>query len=252
MIGNTFIKFDQLDSTNLYAELLCTNSNPKEGTVICTRYQTLGKGQIGRKWHSSHGKNALLSIILFPNFLPVVQQFYLSIITSLALRDVIHDYLPNKKISIKWPNDVYVDHKKIAGILISSTINNKKIKNCVVGIGVNINETQFPDEIPNPTSLFLENNQVVEDVDPFIVLLCRRIEEAYSMLRANKWSILKSEYEKHLYMKDTTHSFLRENGEIFDGIIKGISDDGRLRMCFHGNTEYFVVNQIRYHKPKTT
>lgn len=245
MIGNTFIKIDKLDSTNTYAETLCTNSTPSEGTVITTRFQEAGKGQIGRIWYSSYGKNALLSIILKPSFLEANQQFYLSVITSLALRDVVQDYLPSKKVTVKWPNDVYVEDCKIGGILIQSTIVKEEIKNAILGIGVNINEEVFPKELINPTSLFLESNKiwVIED---FIKILCRRIEEAYSLLKLKKLTVLKAEYEKHLYRINVLHSYITREGQNIQGMITGVSDDGRLIMNINNQQQHFIVSDLKY------
>ena len=246
VIGNTIINLDSIESTNNYAEQLCTNSNPNHGTVITTRFQGAGRGQIGRKWHSTYDKNVLMSIIVRPSFLEISQQFFLSMTIALAIRDVIQDAVTTKKVTIKWPNDIYIDNKKVAGILIQSSIMKKSLKHCIIGIGVNINEPTFPLDIPYPTSLFLElgvevNLAMVKDA------ILRSFNGGYSMLVANKCTMLKDAYESHLYLKGQVADFVRlKNEEPFTGIILGISQEGMLRILIDEVEQQFVVNEIKY------
>lgn len=245
-IGNTLIKLDSIESTNNYAEQLCTNSTPNHGTVITTQFQGAGKGQIGRKWHSSAGNNVLMSVIVRPNFLAISHQFYLSMTVALAARDVIQDYIKHKKVYIKWPNDIYVEHKKIAGILMQSALMHKEIKHCIIGIGINVNEIDFPKDIPNPTSLLLEtNNNIIVDV--VIDQLLRKLNEGYSMLAANKLELLKNAYQDHLYLKDASTYFkVNDSGETFEGKILGVTNEGKLRILIQDREEHFVMNTLRY------
>jgi len=121
-IGEHIIHFDQLPSTNAYAAELLSNEKPKEGTVISTANQYAGKGQLTNKWESEPNKNISLSVILYPRFLPVNKQFYFNQAVSIAVFHTIDAILPNR-VMVKWPNDIYIDDKKVAG----SGINSSKI-----------------------------------------------------------------------------------------------------------------------------
>ena len=135
--GKMSIYLPETESTNNYAMDLISKTNPPEGTCIYTAYQSAGRGQIGRYWHSETGKNILISYILYPKDLKIADQFMLNIIASLAVRDVVDLFCLNVKI--KWPNDIYVDDKKIAGILVQSVLRNNTIKATIIGIGLNVN-----------------------------------------------------------------------------------------------------------------
>ena len=123
-IGKVLRHFPQLGSTNQYAVEIVSKSNPTEGTVISTFHQPAGRGQIGRKWESEPHKNLTLSIIFYPRFLAPTQQFILNQAISLGLVDFITKYIA-KGVKVKWPNDIYVQDRKIAGILLQNTLNNQ-------------------------------------------------------------------------------------------------------------------------------
>lgn len=147
---NRFV-LGETDSTNNYANRLISAGKAAEGAVVLSYFQVQGRGQRGNSWESAPGENMLASIILFPKFLPAGSQFYLSKITSLALVE----WLQNKVagISIKWPNDIYVGNRKIAGILIETSVQGNYFHSAVIGIGLNLNQLDFPKALPNPVSL---------------------------------------------------------------------------------------------------
>ena len=132
--GAKHYHLSEIDSTNNYALNLLSKSTPAEGTTISADFQTHGRGQYGRDWLSESTKNLLSSIILYPDFLPANEQFSLSKAVSLAVRNCINSFLPSKEIRIKWPNDIYCDDKKIAGILIQNLLTGNKINVSVIGI----------------------------------------------------------------------------------------------------------------------
>jgi len=147
------ITFESLPSTNQYCELLDLNQY-EEFTIINAIEQTAGIGQRGNHWESERGKNLTFSIILKPTFLPIADQFQLTKSISLGIVDWLKIVLPQRHIvKIKWPNDIYVDRYKICGTLISVKISGNQIATAIIGIGININQTQFSDWIPNPISL---------------------------------------------------------------------------------------------------
>jgi len=150
-IGKVYIKLNEVNSTNEYAKVLLSKNKPSEGTVIFAHYQTNGKGQFGKTWKSEKGKNLTFSIILYPNFLEAKRAYSLNQAVSLGLKDCIESQkIP---VSIKWPNDIYYHDKKLGGLLIENGLVGENINYSIIGIGLNVNQTTFSQEIPNPTSL---------------------------------------------------------------------------------------------------
>ena len=126
IIGEHFIHRDRLSSTNAYAAELLSKDKPAEGTVVSTDDQYAGRGQIQNVWESEPNKNISLSIILYPVFLEVRQQFLLNQAISLAVSDSIKEIVPMGTVKIKWPNDIYLNNRKVCGILIQNQIQAKK------------------------------------------------------------------------------------------------------------------------------
>lgn len=232
-------------STNAYTHTLLSKIKPVEGTVISTFHQTDGRGQIGSKWESAPDKNISLSLVLYPNFLAAKDQFQLNIFVSLAVFDFVKNCLPDLPVSIKWPNDIYVGDKKIAGILIQNSLINTQIHSTVAGIGININQTAFVTNPPNPTSLKLESCQVF-NLEALIVSLCEFLEQRYLQLKAGKIVPLKQAYLHQLYRFGIPANYQRNSGETFEGTITGIDEIGRLKMEVEGRPEVFDLKELRY------
>ncbi|MDP5169945.1 MAG: biotin--[acetyl-CoA-carboxylase] ligase [Bacteroidia bacterium] len=134
----------------------------EEGTIVITDHQTQGRGQKGTSWLSSPGENLTFSIILRPQLIEQ-RLFALTQTIAIALREAIEPLCPDARVQIKWPNDILVNHKKIAGVLIESQWEGSKIKGSVVGIGLNVNQVDFPDEIIHKTtSLALINGKAFD------------------------------------------------------------------------------------------
>ena len=157
-VGKVLVELPRLTSTNLYAQELLSKSKPSEGTVISTSDQYAGRGQIGSGWESEAHKNITLTFIFYPAFLPIRQQFQLTQAISLGVKDCIEHFVP-KNVKIKWPNDIYINDKKTCGILIQNTLSGAQISSSIIGIGININQTHFQTNPPNPTSFKLEMEQ---------------------------------------------------------------------------------------------
>jgi len=173
-IGKVFQHYEKLDSTNEKATEYLSKNNPSEGTVISTYYQQKGRGQIGSLWESEPDKNISLSIILYPRFVPLVQQFSFNQAIALGVYDFISSNI-GKAVKVKWPNDVYVGLKKIAGILIQNSLAQGHIQSSIVGLGININQSDFLSDAPNPTSFLLETGQEYV-LDELVGQLCHHIE----------------------------------------------------------------------------
>ena len=224
---------------------MLSNSKPvSEGTVIMAESQYAGRGQQQNKWHSSDGKNLTFSLLLNPVFLPVVNQFDLTRAISLGVYDALEPLL-GEGLKIKWPNDIYFRDNKLGGILIENVLQGEKIKQSVIGIGLNINEDDFPAWVPNPISV----KQILQrDEDKMQILfdICSHIEGWYLKLKAGHLDDIRSAYLKRLYWLNQQRKF-RSAGEVFEGAIKGVKNNGLLVVKNNFETELeFTFKQIEF------
>jgi len=226
IIGRNIIELDSVDSTNKYGVGLLKNTNIEEGTVIFARSQYSGTGLNGNKWESESNKNITISIVLYPKFLKAEKHFYLNKIISVAIYNFVNDFVKKGRTSIKWPNDVYIDSKKVAGILIKNGIKGDSVEYSIVGIGVNLNQVEFRSNAPNPISI---KNATHKDYDikESINKLCLNIEEKYIQLKNDETESLDNEYLNSLlyYQKFNHYEY---NGNIIEAKITGINKYGKL------------------------
>lgn len=225
-VGQNLISLKEVDSTNTFLKDALSKSTPfLEGTVILAEKQFAGRGQSGNTWQSEVGKNLTFSILLNPSFLQVDQQFELNKAVSLALNDVLSRYF-NESASIKWPNDLYLHNKKIGGMLIENIVQGNRIKHAIVGIGLNVNQSQFPDNLKNVSSFRQELHQ---DYDLMLILneICSSVEGRYLQLRAGAFDKINQEYLKKLYLIQKWSLFKFDN-RIESGKIIGINSIGQL------------------------
>ncbi len=224
MIGSTIVHLDSIDSTNNYAakELLTKSLN--EGTVFVAACQRSGRGQGQSTWESAKDLNLTFSIVLYPKRVEVVSQFSISKAISLGVTDFLSQQVGG--VSIKWPNDIYVDDKKIAGILIETAISAGKFTRAIVGIGLNINQEIFVSDAPNPVSL---KNLTGKDYDLSEVLngVCGKVDRRYLQLIRGETAVLNYDYEKLLYRKQIWARY-RADSIDFEGMITGVDVDGCL------------------------
>ena len=148
-------RFKTLESTNQYLQNLLNEGIDIVDNIVVTDYQTSGKGQGKNVWESEDGKNLLFSIALDMSFLKAENQFLLTQIVSVTMINVLKKYLPEESLSIKWPNDIYFNNKKIAGILIKNEIRGMMMGTSIIGIGLNVNQTSFDDNLHNISSIML-------------------------------------------------------------------------------------------------
>lgn len=223
LVGAKLYHFEELDSTNDYAAKLLAKNKPIEGTVVMTDHQVQGKGQYGRKWATDPKLNLTLSVILYPD-VSVDRQFYLNIMASLAVCEAINQ-AAQIKAEVKWPNDVYIQDKKVCGILIKNNIIGKTIHQSVIGIGLNVNQEEFDPMIPNPTSIINELGQhssLTEVRD----ILFQAIDKYYRMLKEDSEQLSRL-YHQRLWRRGHTTSYLIDD-QRESGIIKGIDNEGKL------------------------
>jgi BirA family biotin operon repressor/biotin-[acetyl-CoA-carboxylase] ligase len=224
IIGNNLIELDITDSTNEYSKKLIKKGPVEEGTVILADFQTKGKGQKDGYWESEKGKNLTFSIILYPNFLDIQKQFYLSMSISIGIVEFLSHL--SVKSKIKWPNDICINNKKVAGILIENSIKRNIISSSIIGIGINVNQTEFKSSAPNPTSLYLELNKTF-DIKNTYHLLISYLNRWIKLLHNSHYKKIKSIYKKNLFLINKKACFTDINGK-FDGRIIDVEESGIL------------------------
>ena len=147
------LSFDELSSTNVWLYDKISEKNDISDTVVVAAHQTAGRGMDKNRWESEAGKNLLFSIALNVNFLEAENQFTISQAVSVAIVDVLSQFIDNQQLFIKWPNDIYFGDKKLAGMLIQNTVEGRMMGTSIIGIGLNVNQMEFSKDIPNPISL---------------------------------------------------------------------------------------------------
>jgi BirA family transcriptional regulator, biotin operon repressor / biotin---[acetyl-CoA-carboxylase] ligase len=211
--------------------------------VVITANQTAGRGQRGSTWQSEPGMNLTFSVILKPTFLSIKNIFYLNVFSALA----VHDYVAEKgcpRVFIKWPNDIYVNEKKLGGILVENQLKGNELNCTVVGIGLNINQQRFDVDIASSMSNMLGRQfELQEELE----ILLSIIEARYLQLRQNKLSALMEDYLRVLYWLNEMHSF-SANGDVFEGTICGVDQSGKLRVRINGEERLYGVKEIGYER----
>jgi BirA family transcriptional regulator, biotin operon repressor / biotin---[acetyl-CoA-carboxylase] ligase len=221
------IKLNAIDSTNTYLKQICDGEMLKDYTIVITKYQTHGRGQMGTVWSSEKAKNLMCSVFKEASHISVDQQFYISIVTSLAIVKALRSFnIP--KLNVKWPNDILSESKKVCGILIENVIKNNRLEYSIIGIGLNVNQTEFK-HLPNASSLKTLTGTVY-NLDELLQLILFNLRYYFKFLEQGKQEFLKKEYENLLFRKDKPSSFKDQKGNIFAGFIKGINAAGNLQI----------------------
>jgi BirA family biotin operon repressor/biotin-[acetyl-CoA-carboxylase] ligase len=243
-IGQHFINIHEVDSTNNYLKNLISNSKPvPEGTVIMAENQFAGRGQRENKWVSDPGKNLLISILLNPTFIRLTDQFDLTRIVSLGITGALQQILGNE-LKIKWPNDIYYGNKKLGGVLIENVVQGNVIKHSVVGIGLNVNQQQFPGTLPNAVSM----TQILQqdyDLKFLLSQICRHLEAWYLQLKAGRKDFVRKSYLERLYLYNEEGGF-KAGGQKFNGRITGVESEGKLVVDTKAGAFTFDLKEIEF------
>ena len=237
-VGQNIIELSSVDSTNNYLIDLSQNTSLLEGTVVVANEQTAGKGQRNNRWYSEAGKSLCMSVLLSPK-LDVSQQFLFNKFIALSLCQALNNYSFTTKI--KWPNDILIDSKKVAGILVENSIQGSKIEKSIVGIGVNINNNIS--QLPSATSM-AECLNTIPIISELLELICKKIEKNYFLLKQNPLMINKL-YHQNLFQKGEVQKFSK-NGESFDCIINSVNDNGQLIVAANGRLEFYNMGEIKF------
>lgn len=238
-VGKNLVFVPDCHSTNLLLMEMAQRGAGTEGTVVITDNQYSGRGQRGNVWLSEPGQNFTLSVLLKPG-LRADQQFLLTQMVALS----VADYVSTKTagVQIKWPNDVLVNHKKLCGILIESSLSGTSIQFVVAGIGINMNQTVFNN--PKATSLKLQTGKDY-DLKTELEALLHSVEARYLQLREGKADQLKADYLNLLYRKDEYHQFVAGQS-IFSGAVRGVDELGRLLVETTTGTQTFNLKEISF------
>jgi BirA family biotin operon repressor/biotin-[acetyl-CoA-carboxylase] ligase len=241
-IGKVYYRFDELPSTNEWASELIAKNKPPEGTVVRADSQSAGRGQFGSRWESEPGKNLTLSVILYPTWLEIQAQFYLSMAVALSLHDLAEIF--SLQSAIKWPNDLYLGDRKVAGILIQNSLATRYLQASVVGIGLNVNQMEFYPTLPNPTSMALFFGKKF-DLDEVAERLFECLERRYLQLKSGHRAAIKAEYEQTLFRLGEPSMFVRTaDGSELSGTIRGVTEEGRLRVETDSGEEIYGLKEI--------
>lgn len=231
-IGKNNFVFEQLNSTNDWLLEQSSQAALLEGTTVRAIDQSKGKGQRGASWSAESNKSLCFSVLLRPKFLGVAQSFQLSICAALGVFDCLNELRPG--FSIKWPNDIYFENKKIAGILIENQFRKTSFQNTIVGIGVNINQDDFCD-LPNAISL----KQILGlelPIEKVFERLCETIEARYLQLRMAKHSAQKKYYLAHLFRYEQWAKY-KIGEKLFLAKIIDVLPNGRLCLEFEDTSK---------------
>lgn len=217
------IRLKEIDSTNRFLREL-KDEQEDEMVVAVADFQTAGKGQGSHTWESEAGKNLLFSIKVNPRWVPVRQQFLLSMAGAIAIKEALETYVDG--ITLKWPNDVYWNDKKISGTLIETSIDSKGIKTCIFGIGINVNQEAFHSDAPNPVSLRQILGHEV-DKDELLQKVIEGFRRYYELLRRADYMDVSGIYHLSLYRRKGFHRYEDADGD-FEGAFVEVEDDGHL------------------------
>jgi len=228
------IKLDAIDSTNSYLRRLYKKEAIEDYTVVMTKYQTKGRGQMGATWNSEKSKNLMCSVFKQHVDIKVKEHFYLNIITSLALIRTLESY-EIAKLKVKWPNDILADKKKICGILVENVIRNKNIDTSIIGIGLNVNQKDF-NNLPNATSM--KNLSDIDfSLEDLVANILINLRYYFKQLYQKNFDILKNEYEFYLFKRKKISQFKLKNGTLMTGSIQSVNKKGNLIVRLNDKTE---------------
>lgn len=235
-----WIELDTVDSTNNYAMGLVHAGTAQHGTGVLARHQTNGKGQRGKVWETEPGANLSFSIIIKPNLL-ITQAFQLLATVAITVRNQLEKYMGDET-SIKWPNDLYWRDRKTGGILIENIIRGNEWQWAVIGIGINVNQTQFG-QLQNPVSIKQVSGKQT-DVPTLAKQLQKAVTDALNDLALNGFDAYFEQYNLHLFRKHEIVRLKKEN-RIINTRINCVNTQGQLVTGMH-NEECFAFGEVEW------
>mgnify|MGYP000188661434 CR=1 FL=1 len=236
------VKLDATDSTNSYLRRLYTQETLSDFTAVVAQVQTQGRGQMGTIWESQPAKNLTFSVYkrlvgVRPN-----DSFYISMTAALALMKTL-ELFSIPRLSVKWPNDIMSANKKICGILIENVMKQGVFESSIIGIGLNVNQTDF-EKLPQASSL-KRISGIDYDMDQITVSIIHNLKVTFERLERNELKSLKEEYESYLFRKNKPSTFKDAEGSMFSGFIKGVSKSGKLQVLLEDQVvQHYDLKEI--------
>jgi BirA family biotin operon repressor/biotin-[acetyl-CoA-carboxylase] ligase len=231
---------DKVDSTNSYLQKLNEKTKQSIGTIVSAKNQQHGKGQIGNEWTVEAGKNLTFSLVVYPN-IKTKNVFYLNIIASLAVSKLLADLKITSKI--KWPNDILVDGKKICGILIENQISGDNISQSIIGVGLNVNQSNFK-SILNATSILNQNVSV--QLEDALIQVYGYLDFYYNLLQESNYKQLLKLYYNQMFWFNKKGDFIDSIG-CFRAEVLGVTETGRLYLKREdGTNSSYDLKQVKF------
>ncbi len=240
--GKNRLHFNEIDSTNNYALQWVKNKRPPEGSLVTADFQTDGRGQRGNTWVSNRQENFMGSFVFYPVFLSVQGQFWLNKALSVGVVDCIKSLLPNKKVHIKWPNDILVEGKKMAGILIENQLQGNQLSSTIFGLGINRNQKEFGD-LGHATSLALHTSEEVQ-MDKLIESLSSALEKRYLQVKAGNYTLIQTSYLDALYGKGEELKMELNNIPSFAQVID-VNEYGQIVLLEQGSLKVYSHGEAK-------
>ena len=224
-IGKSIHYLPSCHSTNEVAAELIRTHKATNGLIVITDNQTAGKGQQGNTWYSAAQQNLTFTVILLPKELLFEDSFYLNIISSLAVAETLEKFVGfEKTVTVKWPNDVYIENKKASGILIETILRGNKINSIVLGIGLNINQENFA--LATATSLCIATGKK-QDLQEVLNIVSERLEFYVAKFETSSKGELFDAYKNKLMGLNRKNTF-RDREGVFTGYIRDVAKNGTL------------------------
>ena len=243
------LHFDEINSTNVFLYDKISENNDISDMVVVAAHQTAGRGMDKNRWESEAGKNLLFSIALNVNFLEAENQFKISQAVSVAIVETLSQFVDDKRLFIKWPNDIYFGDKKLAGMLIQNTIEGRMMGVSIIGIGLNVNQIEFSKDIPNPISLKMISGRDF-DLDNLLNLLVSSIKTKVESLRDKEnQNEINEKYVSRLYRFGIWSDYFYRN-QVKSMIIRGFDKYGRLLLHDKEGAEIVCdVKELQFFPP---
>lgn len=227
------LRLNEVESTNLHLKKIARELHPAEGSLVIADFQTAGRGQMGTSWYSTKGENLLFSLLIYPNNVVANEQFIISRIAALAVKNMLDQFAND--IRIKWPNDIYWQDKKICGMLIENDLQGKSVENSIIGIGINVNEQDFPPELSNPVSL-RQITGSVQDKEYMLETFLREFFLLYREFQKGNIEGIEDEYMFDLYRVNDYYWYEDATGK-FQAMIEDVLPSGHLLLRTLGGDE---------------
>ncbi len=245
---NQVLYLDQVASTNSFLGDYLKSNHPENFFAVLGYEQTAGRGQRGNSWFAERNKSLSCSIYLKNEGIHAKEQYIISKFTAYSLYICVKKFLPktlSEGLKIKWPNDLYFQHKKLAGILIEHKLKGSSLEHSILGVGLNVNHEQFPQNLPNPISLKELTGQETP-VEELLNSLIKTMKEQAQLLKIEHWAELNQAYMEALYRKEGLHLYEDKQG-IFQAEIQGVADNGELILKkVNGTIGHYDIKDVQF------